>query len=55
LSDGEGGFQAYGAQIVPEEKAKLVPGVPYSIQPVNTSETYRWVAAPDLAPLTREN
>ncbi len=50
-SSGDGSFQAYGAQIVPEDKAKLVPGAAYSIQPINTSETYRWVVAPDLRPL----
>lgn len=46
-----GEFQAYGAQIVPEDKIKLVPGVGYSIQPINTSQTYRWVVAPDTLPL----
>jgi transglutaminase-like putative cysteine protease len=52
LSTGDGSFQAYGAQVVPEDKAKLVPGVAYSIQPIKGSDTYHWVAAPDLAPLT---
>jgi transglutaminase-like putative cysteine protease len=52
LSQGDGSFQAYGAQVVPEDQAKLVPGVAYAIQPINTSDTYRWVVAPDMAPLT---
>lgn len=47
LSTGDGSFQAYAAEVVPEDKLKLASGVPYGIQPVNVSETYRWVAAPD--------
>jgi hypothetical protein len=38
-SAGDGSFQAYGAQVVPEDKAKLVPGAAYNIQPKNISET----------------
>jgi transglutaminase-like putative cysteine protease len=49
-SDGQ--FQAFGARIAPEDKAKLVPGVAYSIQPINISDTYHWAVASDLAPLT---
>jgi beta-lactamase regulating signal transducer with metallopeptidase domain/protein involved in polysaccharide export with SLBB domain len=52
LSQGDGKFQAYGAQVLPEDRDKLVPGAVYSIQPINTSDTYRWVAAPNMAPLT---
>ncbi|MGA2178721.1 MAG: DUF4019 domain-containing protein [Verrucomicrobiota bacterium] len=48
LSSGDGSFQAYAAQFATEDKAKLVPGVAYNIQPINTSETYRWVVAPDI-------
>jgi hypothetical protein len=51
LSAGDGSFKAFGAQIVPEDKAKLVPGVGYSIVPINTNQTYRWVVAPDVPPL----
>jgi len=51
-SAGDGSFQAFGVQLVPEDKAILVPGVAYSIQPINTSETYRWVVAPDMTLLT---
>jgi serine/threonine protein kinase len=51
LSQGDGQFQAFGAQIAPEDKTNVVPGVPYRIQPVNTSDTYRWALAPDLPPL----
>ncbi len=52
LSTGDGSFQAYGAQVVPEDRAKLVPGVAYSIQPINISDTYHWAIVPDLTPLT---
>jgi transglutaminase-like putative cysteine protease len=48
LSSGDGSFQAYAAQFDAEDKARLVPGVAYNIQPINTSETYRWVVAPDI-------
>jgi serine/threonine protein kinase len=48
LSSGDGSFQAYAAQFAAEDKARLVPGVAYNIQPINTSETYRWVVAPDV-------
>jgi hypothetical protein len=46
LSDGHGTFQAYGAQLSPEDKARLAPGVAYSIQPLNISDTYHWAVAP---------
>ncbi|MGA2222632.1 MAG: transglutaminase domain-containing protein [Verrucomicrobiia bacterium] len=52
LSTGDGSFQAYAAQFATEDKAKLVPGAAYSIQPLNASDTYRWVVAPDMTPLT---
>jgi hypothetical protein len=52
LSSGDGSFQAYGARVLPEDKAKLVPGITYGIQPINISDTYRWVVAPDMMPLT---
>jgi hypothetical protein len=51
-STGDGSFQAYGAEVAPEDKAKLVPGVAYTIQPINTSDTYHWIIAPGLKPLT---
>jgi hypothetical protein len=47
LSAGDGNFQAYGAQILPEEKGKLIRGVAYGIEPINTSDTYRWTVEPD--------
>jgi hypothetical protein len=47
-SSGDGSFQAYGAQIVPEDKALLVPGVKYQIQPINISDTYRWQVASNV-------
>lgn len=46
LSKGDGSFQAYGAQLAPEDRAKLAPEASYSIQPLNISDTYRWVVAP---------
>jgi hypothetical protein len=52
LSQGDGQFQAYGAQVAAEDRAKLAPGVAYSIQPINTSDTYRWVVALEIASLT---
>jgi transglutaminase-like putative cysteine protease len=52
VSSGDGGFQAYGARVLSEDKAMLVPGIAYGIQPVNISDTYRWAAAPDVTPLT---
>jgi transglutaminase-like putative cysteine protease len=51
-SAGDGSFQAYGAQIVQEDKAKLAPGVDYILHPINTSDTYLWVLAPELRPLS---
>jgi len=32
-----GSFQAFGAQIAAEDKNKILPGVPYSIEPINTT------------------
>ncbi len=55
LSSGDGSFQAYAAQFATEDKANLVPGVAYNIQPINTSETYRWVVAPDITLLMLKN
>ena len=52
LSTGDGSFQAFGAQIVREDKDKVVPGVAYRIEPIKTSDTYRWVVAPEATPLT---
>jgi len=48
-SAGDGSFQAYGAHILGEDKAKLVSEVVYSIHPVNTSEVYQWVVAPGVS------
>jgi hypothetical protein len=55
LSSGDGSFQAYAAQFAAEDKARLVPGVAYNIQPINTSETYRWVVTPDITLLMLKN
>ena len=48
ISAGDGSFQAFAAQIVPEDKAKLVPGVAYTLTPQNTSDTYRWAVTPGV-------
>jgi len=37
-----GEFQAFGAQIDEADKGKLVRGLPYSIEPINTNDKYRW-------------
>jgi hypothetical protein len=50
-----GSFQAYGAYVVPEDRSKLMPGVAYSIHPINISDTYRWVVAQDMKLLTLKN
>lgn len=52
VSKGDGSFQAYGAQIQPEDKAKLAAGIAYGIKPINVSDTYRWAVAPDITPIT---
>ena len=52
LSAGDGSFQAYGAQLVREDRARLAPGVTYSIRPLNVSDTYRWEVAPGTTLLT---
>lgn len=52
LSSGDGSFQAYAARVIPEDKAKLVPGIAYNLKPENTNEIYRWIVGPELAPLT---
>jgi hypothetical protein len=39
----------------PEDKAKLVPGIAYRLQPINISETYRWIVASDRTLLTFKN
>ena len=54
LSTGDGSFQAFGARIVAADLTKLERGVAYTIRPLNTSDTYRWQVAGDLAPLRWE-
>ena len=51
LSKGDGSFQAYGLEVNAEDKDKLAAGVAYELRPINTSNTYRWQVAPDVAPL----
>jgi len=54
-SAGDGSFQAYGAKVVPEDKSKVASGVPYGIQPINISDTYRWTTATNLLGLEMTN
>jgi len=42
------GVETCAAQIDADDKAKFVPGVSYAIQPINISDTYRWVVAPGV-------
>jgi len=51
VSSGDGSFQAYGLQIVAEDRAKIAPGVAYAITPSNISGTYRWQVSSDFAPV----
>ena len=49
LTRGDGSFQAYGAHIL--NKAALVPGINYSIKPINNRDTcdgYLWIVAPGV-------
>ena len=52
LRQGDGRFQAYGAQVAAEDKVKMVPGVAYQIRPINISDTYWWEVAPVMPTLT---
>ncbi len=52
VSSGDGRFQAYGLVILPEDKGKIVAGVAYQIEPVNTSDTYRWQVSDRILPVT---
>ena len=51
VSQGDGRFQAFGVRVAPEDRDKVVPGVAYKIQPMNTSDLYRWAVASNLAPI----
>jgi len=48
LNDSGDGYQAFGARIAPEDKAKVVPGVAYTLTPQNTSDVYHWSVAPGV-------
>jgi hypothetical protein len=51
-SKGDGSFQAFSAEVVAADRAKIVAGAAYTIAPVNVSETYRWEVGANLSPLT---
>jgi hypothetical protein len=48
LSTGDGTFQAFGARVVAEDRSKVVPDAAYTLEPSNTSTTYRWTVSPGL-------
>lgn len=48
LNDNDDTFQGFGARIAPEGKAKVVPGVAYTLTPQNTSDVYHWSIAPGV-------
>jgi len=51
VSSGDGSFQAYGLEIVAEDRDKVVPGAVYSVKPINTNGTYRWQISDHFAPV----
>jgi hypothetical protein len=48
VSSGNGTFQAFGARVVAEDRSKVVPDATYTLEPTNTSPTYRWTVNPGL-------
>jgi hypothetical protein len=48
FSAGDGTFQAFGARVVAEDRTKVVPGATYTLEPQDTSTTYRWTVNPGL-------
>lgn len=50
-SQGDGAFQAFAAEIYPDDRAKIVAGAPYMIRPINTSDVYKWELSRDLRPV----
>jgi hypothetical protein len=51
LSSGDGLFQAFGARIVPADRAKLQRSVDYTLRALNQGDTYRWELPEELSPL----
>jgi hypothetical protein len=51
VSSGDGSFQAYGLEVMPEDAAKVAAGVAYTVKPLNTNDRYRWQVSDQLAPL----
>jgi hypothetical protein len=52
VSQGDGRFQAFGAEVVATDREKIAPGVAYVLKPINTSATYRWRLDENLQPIT---
>ncbi len=48
FATGDGQFQAFGASVVAQDRPKVAPNVPYTLEPVNTSTTYRWTVNPGV-------
>jgi hypothetical protein len=48
FSDGRGRFQAFGLKIAEADRAVFAAGVDYRLEPVNTSDVYRWVVKSDV-------
>lgn len=48
LSKGDGSFQAFELNVLAADRDKIASGVSYTLNPVDVSETYRWVVAPEV-------
>ena len=42
------GVETIAINIDDQDKSNVAPGVAYSIEPVNVSDTYKWTVAPDV-------
>ncbi|MGO8670133.1 MAG: hypothetical protein ACLQVD_02015 [Capsulimonadaceae bacterium] len=41
-------IQAFGVEIAAADRGSFVPGLNYSIEPINTSDVYKWTVADGL-------
>jgi hypothetical protein len=51
VSSGDGSFQAYGVEILAEDREKILPGVAYDLKPINTNESFRWQISDHFIPI----
>jgi hypothetical protein len=51
VSLGDGTFQAYGLEVIPEDRDKIAAGAAYTLKPLNTNDAYRWQVSDGLIPL----